>query len=95
MSLLTDQTLCLCADIISKGEKPEKAIQYFKNLLARNPDNVKFYHKLAQLYKITGDKAEAIELYKAIVKKFPDDVEAHRLLTVLGCFEISNEALSA
>ena len=94
MSLLTDQALCLCADIISKGEKPEKAIPYFKNLLARNPDNVNFYHKLAQLYKITGDKAEAIELYKAIVKKFPDDVEAHRLLTVLGCFEISNEALS-
>jgi len=93
-STLTDQALCLCADILSKGEKPETAIPYFKSLLAHNPDNVNFYHKLAQLYKITGDKTEAIKLYKAIVKKFPDNTEAHRLLTVMGCFEISNEALS-
>lgn len=71
-----DSFVCfaLALEYIKNGE-PETGLQYFENLVQRDPDYVGTYYHLAKLYIKLGNKAAAEKCYAdgmVIAKKLND-----------------------
>ncbi|KAE8627522.1 hypothetical protein XENTR_v10007034 [Xenopus tropicalis] len=65
----------------------EKAIQYFERASLIQPTQVKWQLMVASCYRRSGNYQKALDTYKEIHKKFPDNVECLRFLVRL-CTDI-------
>uniref|UniRef100_H2ZWI9 Intraflagellar transport protein 88 homolog n=2 Tax=Latimeria chalumnae TaxID=7897 RepID=H2ZWI9_LATCH len=65
----------------------EKAIQYFERAALIQPTQVKWQLMVASCYRRSGNYQKALETYKDIHRKFPDNVECLRFLVRL-CTDI-------
>ncbi|KAM7380111.1 hypothetical protein PAMP_003427 [Pampus punctatissimus] len=62
----------------------EKAIQYFERATLIQPTQVKWQLMVASCYRRSGNYQKALETYKDIHRKFPENVECLRFLVRLG-----------
>ena len=60
-----------------KNSKPEKAIVEINKLIVKNPEDVRFYGVLAELYEQIGKKHLALENYKKILSIDSNNSEVH------------------
>ncbi|KAM4700279.1 intraflagellar transport protein 88 homolog isoform 2-T2 [Discoglossus pictus] len=65
----------------------EKAIQYFERAALIQPTQVKWQLMVASCYRRSGNYQKALDTYKDIHRKFPDNVECLRFLVRL-CTDI-------
>uniref|UniRef100_A0A8C5M063 Intraflagellar transport protein 88 homolog n=1 Tax=Leptobrachium leishanense TaxID=445787 RepID=A0A8C5M063_9ANUR len=65
----------------------EKAIQYFERAALIQPTQVKWQLMVASCYRRSGSYQKALDIYKEIHRKFPDNVECLRFLVRL-CTDI-------
>ncbi|XP_075448401.1 intraflagellar transport protein 88 homolog [Ascaphus truei] len=65
----------------------EKAIQYFERAALIQPTQVKWQLMVASCYRRSGNYQKALDTYKEIHRKFPDNVECLRFLVRL-CTDI-------
>ncbi|XP_053312410.1 intraflagellar transport protein 88 homolog [Spea bombifrons] len=65
----------------------EKAIQYFERAALIQPTQVKWQLMVASCYRRSGSYQKALDTYKEIHRKFPDNVECLRFLVRL-CTDI-------
>ncbi|XP_038617721.1 intraflagellar transport protein 88 homolog isoform X2 [Tachyglossus aculeatus] len=65
----------------------EKAIQYFERAALIRPTQVKWQLMVASCYRRSGNYQKALDTYKEIHKKFPENVECLRFLVRL-CTDI-------
>uniref|UniRef100_A0A8D2J6P4 Intraflagellar transport protein 88 homolog n=2 Tax=Varanus komodoensis TaxID=61221 RepID=A0A8D2J6P4_VARKO len=74
----------------------EKAIHYFERAALIQPTQVKWQLMVASCYRRSGNYQKALETYKAIHRKFPDNAECLRFLvrlcTDMGLKEIQEYA---
>uniref|UniRef100_A0A8C2H227 Intraflagellar transport protein 88 homolog n=1 Tax=Cyprinus carpio TaxID=7962 RepID=A0A8C2H227_CYPCA len=74
----------------------EKAIQYFERTTLIQPTQVKWQLLVASCYRISGNYQKALETYKDIHRKFPENVECLRFLvrlcTDMGLKEVQDYA---
>ncbi|XP_062313577.1 intraflagellar transport protein 88 homolog isoform X5 [Osmerus eperlanus] len=74
----------------------EKAIQYFERATLIQPTQVKWQLMVASCYRRSGNYQRALETYKDIHRKFPDNVECLRFLvrlcTDMGLKEVQDYA---
>ncbi|CAI5655246.1 unnamed protein product [Oreochromis niloticus] len=61
----------------------EKAIQYFERATLIQPTQVKWQLMVASCYRRSGNSQKALETYKEIHRKFPENVECLRFLVRL------------
>ncbi|GFS10276.1 intraflagellar transport protein 88 homolog [Elysia marginata] len=61
----------------------EKAIHYFERASIVQPNQVKWHLMIASCYRRSGNYQKALETYKQIHKKFPDNVECLKFLVRL------------
>ncbi|XP_059145083.1 intraflagellar transport protein 88 homolog isoform X2 [Physella acuta] len=70
----------------------EKAIHYFERASLVQPNQVKWHLMIASCYRRSGNYQKALETYKQIHRKFPDNVECLKFLVRL-CTDLGmNEA---
>ncbi|XP_037832134.1 intraflagellar transport protein 88 homolog isoform X8 [Kryptolebias marmoratus] len=62
----------------------EKAIQYFERAMLIQPTQVKWQLIVASCYRRSGNYQKALETYKEIHRKFPENVECLRFLVRLS-----------
>jgi Flp pilus assembly protein TadD len=60
---------------IAKGEYT-KAIQYYQQIVEKNPESVKYKYKLAEAYRRSGDSEKALALYNSMLAKNPKNLDA-------------------
>ncbi|XP_043929126.1 intraflagellar transport protein 88 homolog [Protopterus annectens] len=74
----------------------EKAVQYFERAALIQPSQVKWQLAIASCYRRSGNYQKALDTYKNIHKKFPENVECLRFLvrlcTDLGLKEVQEYA---
>ncbi|TRY89779.1 hypothetical protein DNTS_000017 [Danionella cerebrum] len=74
----------------------EKAIQYFERATLIQPTQVKWQLMVASCYRRSGNYQKALETYKEIHRKFPENVECLRFLvrlsTDMGLKEVQDYA---
>uniref|UniRef100_A0A3B4DP92 Intraflagellar transport protein 88 homolog n=1 Tax=Pygocentrus nattereri TaxID=42514 RepID=A0A3B4DP92_PYGNA len=74
----------------------EKAIQYFERATLIQPNNVVWQLMVASCYRRSGNYQKALETYKDIHRKFPENVECLRFLvrlcTDMGLKEVQDYA---
>ncbi|XP_029967937.1 intraflagellar transport protein 88 homolog [Salarias fasciatus] len=74
----------------------EKAIQYFERATLIQPSQVKWQLVVASCYRRSGNYQKALETYKDIHRKFPENVECLRFLvrlcTDMGLQEVQDYA---
>ncbi|XP_069569502.1 intraflagellar transport protein 88 homolog isoform X2 [Brachyistius frenatus] len=74
----------------------EKAIQYFERATLIQPSQVKWQLMVASCYRRSGNYQKALETYKEIHRKFPENVECLRFLvrlcTDMGLKEVQEYA---
>ncbi|XP_042175702.1 intraflagellar transport protein 88 homolog isoform X4 [Oncorhynchus tshawytscha] len=74
----------------------EKAIQYFERATLIQPTQVKWQLMVASCYRRSGNYQKALETYKDIHRKFPENVECLRFLvrlcTDMGMKEVQDYA---
>ncbi|KAI2660580.1 hypothetical protein H4Q32_008176 [Labeo rohita] len=74
----------------------EKAIQYFERATLIQPTQVKWQLMVASCYRRSGNYQKALETYKDIHRKFPENVECLRFLvrlcTDMGLKEVQDYA---
>ncbi|XP_066542538.1 intraflagellar transport protein 88 homolog [Hoplias malabaricus] len=74
----------------------EKAIQYFERATLIQPHNVVWQLMVASCYRRSGNYQKALETYKDIHRKFPDNIECLRFLvrlcTDMGLKEVQDYA---
>ncbi|XP_033125013.1 intraflagellar transport protein 88 homolog [Anneissia japonica] len=58
----------------------EKAIQFFERAAVIQPNQVKWHLMIASCHRRSGNYQQALETYKTIHRKFPDNVECLRFL---------------
>jgi len=58
----------------------EKAIGYFERASLMQPDDVKWQLMIASCYRRSGNYHKALDTYKNIHKKFPDNIECLKFL---------------
>ncbi|XP_041354058.1 intraflagellar transport protein 88 homolog isoform X2 [Gigantopelta aegis] len=61
----------------------EKAIHYFERASIVQPNEVKWHLMIASCYRRSGNYQQALETYKGIHRKFPDNVECLKFLVRL------------
>ncbi|BFZ25395.1 hypothetical protein BsWGS_28434 [Bradybaena similaris] len=61
----------------------EKAIHYFERAAIVQPNQVKWHLMIASCYRRSGNYQKALETYKQIHRKFPDNVECLKFLVRL------------
>ena len=70
----------------------EQAIQYFERAALIQPNDVKWYLMAASCHRRSGNYQQALEMYKRIHARFPDNVDCLRFLvricTDLGMKEL-------
>jgi intraflagellar transport protein 88 len=75
----------------------EKAIIYFERAALMQPDEVKWHLMIASCYRRAGNYHRALETYKSIHRRFPENVECLKFLVKLssdmGLKEASDYAL--
>ena len=75
----------------------EKAIVYFERAALMQPDEVKWHLMIASCYRRAGNYHRALETYKSIHRRFPENVECLKFLVKLssdmGLKEASDYAL--
>lgn len=62
----------------------EPAINIFKNLLDKKPDNISVLMSLAKCYEGLKENDKALEYLEKLVSIFPEDEEAHELIRKLS-----------
>ena len=62
----------------------EPAINIFKNLLAKRPDNISVLMSIAKCYEGLKDNDKALEYLDKVVTIFPEDEEAHEMIRKLS-----------
>ncbi|XP_030199649.1 intraflagellar transport protein 88 homolog isoform X2 [Gadus morhua] len=74
----------------------EKAIQYFERAMLIQPTQVKWQLMVASCYRRSGNYQQALETYKDIHRKFPENIECLRFLvrlcTDMGMKEVQEYA---
>ena len=58
----------------------EKAIGYFERAALMQPDDVKWQLMIASCYRRSGNYHKALETYKTIHRKFPENIECLKFL---------------
>ena len=58
----------------------EKAIGYFERAALMQPDDVKWQLMIASCYRRSGNYHKALETYKIIHRKFPENIECLKFL---------------
>ncbi|XP_072019243.1 intraflagellar transport protein 88 homolog isoform X2 [Amphiura filiformis] len=61
----------------------EKAIHYFEKAAVIQPNQVKWQLMIASCHRRSGNYSQALETYKSIHKKFPDNIECLKFLVRL------------
>ena len=59
------------------SQYPEKAVEYFEKAALGRPHQVKWQLMVASCYRRSGNYAAALEHYKLIHRKFPDNIECN------------------
>lgn len=62
------------------SQYPEKAVEYFEKASLGRPHQVKWQLMVASCYRRSGNYAAALEHYKLIHRKFPDNIECLKFL---------------
>lgn len=62
----------------------KKAAEYFKKALNIEPNNLKWSLLIAGCYRRSGNYKAALEIYKDIHERFPDNIESLRFLVKLA-----------
>merc|ERR1719356_58224 len=62
----------------------EKAIGYFERAALMQPNEVKWHLMIASCYRRAGNYHKALETYKAVHRKFPENVECLKFLVKLS-----------
>ena len=62
----------------------EKAIGYFERAALMQPDDVKWQLMIASCYRRSGNYHRALDVYKSIHRRFPDNVECLKFLVKLS-----------
>ncbi|CAH1799275.1 unnamed protein product [Owenia fusiformis] len=62
----------------------EKAIQYFERAALIQPNQVKWYMMIASCHRRSGNYQKALDTYKSINKRFPENIECLRFLVRLS-----------
>ena len=65
-------------------EEYEKAINIFKNLLAKHPENISILMSIAKCYEGLRNNDKALEYLDKVVTIFPEDEEAHEMIRRLS-----------
>lgn len=59
-----------------KGESPKKAVEYYENLIALEPQRENYYLELAALYNSFGKKDRAFKIYQTLLAVNPNNESA-------------------
>lgn len=74
----------------------EKAIQYFERASMIQPNEVKWHLMISSCYRRSGNYQQALETYKSIHRKFPENIECLKFLvricTDLGLKDVQEYA---
>lgn len=62
----------------------EKAIVYFERAALMQPDEVKWHLMIASCYRRAGNYHKALDTYKSVHRKFPENVECLKFLVKLS-----------
>ncbi|XP_054643173.1 intraflagellar transport protein 88 homolog [Dunckerocampus dactyliophorus] len=62
----------------------EKAIQYFERAILVQPSEVRWQLMVASCYRRSGNSQKALETYKEVHRRFPDDAQCLRFLVRLS-----------
>ena len=62
----------------------EKAIGYFERAALMQPDDVKWQLMIASCYRRSGNYHKALDTYKAIHRKFPENIECLKFLVKIS-----------
>lgn len=62
------------------SQYPEKAVEYFEKAALGRPHQVKWQLMVASCYRRSGNYAAALDKYKSIHYKFPDNIECLKFL---------------
>ena len=62
----------------------EKVIAYFERASLMQPDDVRWQLMIASCYRRSGNYHRALETYKAIHRRFPENVECLKFLVKLS-----------
>ncbi|ESO03760.1 hypothetical protein HELRODRAFT_79910 [Helobdella robusta] len=64
-----------------ESQVPENAIQYFEKGAYLQPGQAKWPLRIASCYRKIGSYQQALELYKHVHRRFPDNIECLKILT--------------
>ena len=75
-----------------KSESPKKAVKYFENLIALEPQQENYYLELAALYNSCGKKDRALKIYQTLLAINPGNerVKSEILSSVLAGIKIDS-----
>lgn len=65
---------------LTSPQVSEKAISYFERASLMQPDDVKWQLMIASCYRRSGNYHRALETYKSIHRKFPENIECLKFL---------------
>jgi enterochelin esterase-like enzyme len=79
-----DLVLSQVSDRLTEAQRFPAALEVLDHLVAVHPSSVNGYWRLANLYRVTGDTANAIRYYRECLEREPDMPPALRWLERLG-----------
>jgi hypothetical protein len=79
-----DQVLAMAADGLTEAGDHQAAFEVLNHLVAVQPSSLNGYWRLANLYRITADTANAIRYYKECLEREPNMPQARAWLERLG-----------
>jgi len=78
------------AGIYNRSDYVERAITEFKKAIADDPESLFLRVQLAELYWRASRIQDAVKVAQSVLKKNPDDVQAHRLLARIYLSSLGN-----
>ncbi|GAB1602993.1 intraflagellar transport protein 88 homolog [Argonauta hians] len=67
-----------------ESQFPEKAVQYFERAAIVQPNEIKWQLMVASCFRRGGNYQQALDTYRKVHKKFPDNVECLKFLTKIS-----------
>ncbi|XP_029640690.1 intraflagellar transport protein 88 homolog [Octopus sinensis] len=67
-----------------ESQFPEKAVQYFERAAIVQPNEIKWQLMVASCFRRSGNYQQALDTYRKVHKKFPDNVECLKFLTKIS-----------
>jgi tetratricopeptide (TPR) repeat protein len=83
------------AGIYNRPEYVQRSVSEFKKAIADDPDSLFLHSQLGDLYWRAGQDSDAITEAQLVLKKNPNDLDAHRLLGHVYVQELGRTSLQA